>query len=94
VYQISDSGIQCYVMRKKFGDTIAIILIILSIIYLVNPGFGFFEVLPDNMPIIGNLDELAASVILIGSMEFLGVDIYRYFRKKNLADKLYEEKKK
>jgi uncharacterized membrane protein YkvA (DUF1232 family) len=36
-----------------------------SVLYLVNPGFGVFELLPDNIPGLGNLDEAAATALLI-----------------------------
>ena len=33
---------------------------ILGAIYLLNPTAGILELLPDNLPIVGNLDEAAA----------------------------------
>lgn len=33
--------------------------------YLLNPGAGVFEAIPDQLPIIGNLDEAAAVGLLI-----------------------------
>jgi len=35
------------------------------IIYLLNPGAGVFELIPDQLPIVGNLDEAAAVGLLI-----------------------------
>jgi uncharacterized membrane protein YkvA (DUF1232 family) len=40
-------------------------LMLVCIIYLINPGAGFVELLPDNLPFIGNLDEGAAATILV-----------------------------
>lgn len=40
----------------------------ISIVYLMNFTMGIFE-LPDNLPIIGNLDELAASGLLFYSIK-------------------------
>lgn len=34
-------------------------------LYLLNPGLGFFELIPDNLPLIGNLDEGAAAALLL-----------------------------
>lgn len=34
-------------------------------IYLANPGFGIFEILPDTLPFVGNLDEGAAGAALL-----------------------------
>lgn len=33
----------------------------LSGLYLLNPGFGIFELIPDGIPFIGNLDEASAT---------------------------------
>ena len=33
-------------------------------IYLLNPTFGILELIPDNMPIVGNLDEGAAALLV------------------------------
>ncbi len=43
---------------------------IVSILYLLNFTVGIYEV-PDNLPIIGNLDEFAASGLLIYSLQAL-----------------------
>ena len=37
----------------------------LCTIYILNPTFGVFELIPDVTPIIGNLDEATATGILI-----------------------------
>ena len=34
----------------------------LALFYLLNPGAGVFELLPDNLPLIGNIDEAAAAI--------------------------------
>jgi len=38
---------------------------------LVNPTAGIFELIPDNIPLVGNLDEFAASALLIKSIRVL-----------------------
>lgn len=47
----------------------------LSVIYLVNPTAGFLELLPDNIPFIGNLDEATATAVLIAALRYFGYDI-------------------
>jgi len=43
---------------------------IIGVGYILNPGLGVFELIPDSLPIIGNLDEGAAVVaIWYGLME-------------------------
>jgi hypothetical protein len=40
-------------------------------IYLLNPTLGIFELLPDTLPIVGNLDEAGAFLLLwYGLMEY------------------------
>ncbi len=58
-------------MKKR---VVAIIGIIISSIYLLNFTFGVVE-LPDNLPIIGNIDELAASLLLIASLKHFDIDL-------------------
>ena len=40
------------------------ILAVLSLVYILNPGLGVIELIPDNLPIIGNLDEGAAFMLI------------------------------
>lgn len=35
------------------------------VIYILNPGAGVIELIPDNIPVFGNLDEAAAVGLLI-----------------------------
>ena len=51
----------------------------ISLVYLINPGMGIFELIPDNLPIIGNLDEAGAAVLLIAAMKYFGIDLTRFF---------------
>ncbi len=45
-----------------------LIVIALTAIYLLNPTGGF-DLLPDNLPILGNLDEILATIILMKFLE-------------------------
>lgn len=42
-----------------------------SALYLLNPGFGVFELLPDNLPGFGNLDEGGAALLFIACLRRL-----------------------
>lgn len=43
----------------------------IGIVYLLNPTAGFVELIPDNLPIIGNIDEgVAALMIWYGLVEY------------------------
>lgn len=41
------------------------IAIVFGILYLLNPGWGVFEMIPDNLPLLGNLDEGAAMALIL-----------------------------
>lgn len=47
--------------------------IMVSALFLANLSGGFIEI-PDNLPLVGNLDEVAATVLLIYCFSLLGVN--------------------
>lgn len=55
---------------------------LLSVIYLLNPTAGFFELIPDNIPIIGNLDEAAAVALLMMCLRYFGYELPDIFKQK------------
>ncbi|MEA3362935.1 MAG: DUF1232 domain-containing protein [Thermodesulfobacteriota bacterium] len=55
---------------------------LLSVIYLLNPTAGFFELIPDNIPIIGNLDEAAAVTLLMMCLRYFGYELPDIFKQK------------
>lgn len=54
---------------------------LIAVIYLINPGAGIFELIPDNLPYIGNLDEAAAMALLLGCLRYFGIDPTRIFHR-------------
>ncbi len=59
---------------------------ILAFIYLLNPTFGVFELLPDNIPLIGNIDDATATMVLLGALRFFGWDLTNLFLKRSTID--------
>jgi len=53
----------------------------ISLLYLFNPGMGLFEFVPDNIPLIGNLDEATAVYLLLSSLAYFGIDVRNIFQK-------------
>jgi len=54
---------------------------LVSLIYLMNPTSGVLELIPDNFPIIGNLDEATAAAVLLAALRYYGVDLTGFLRK-------------
>ncbi|MFM2309570.1 MAG: hypothetical protein RLY87_1692 [Chloroflexota bacterium] len=50
---------------KSIPLPILLVSILFSVIYIINPTAGFLEFIPDNLPLIGNLDEAGATALLI-----------------------------
>jgi len=50
---------------------VALVVAFLSFVYLLNPTLGLFELIPDNLPGIGNLDEGAAGALLLWAISVL-----------------------
>lgn len=69
---------------KKLG---IFLLGLFSLLYLFNPGAGIFELIPDNVPFIGNLDEAAAVAMLLMCLKYFGIELPDIFRRnKDLKD--------
>jgi uncharacterized membrane protein YkvA (DUF1232 family) len=64
---------------KDIGMGIAALV---AVIYLLNPDAGVIELIPDNIPIIGNLDEVAATVLLFKAIAYFGWNPFAPRRKK------------
>ncbi|MEZ5384684.1 MAG: hypothetical protein R3F13_04135 [Prosthecobacter sp.] len=71
---------------KLFRDLLVLASGILSALYLLNIGFGVAEFIPDNVPIFGNLDEAAATGLLINCLAYFGLNVGHLFRRKDTED--------
>ena len=60
---------------------------LLSVLYILNPTAGLFEIIPDNLPLIGNLDEAAAVALLLMCLKYFGIDLPNIFRRGEADDK-------
>jgi len=67
--------------------SLAVVLVgLLSTFYLVNPGAGIFELIPDNLPLVGNLDEAGATALLLACLRYFGLDPISLFTRKKRDD--------
>jgi uncharacterized membrane protein YkvA (DUF1232 family) len=66
-------------MKKQ--DITVIGAALFAVFYLINPTAGFIELIPDNIPLIGNLDEAGAVFILISALKYFGFEMPNIFKK-------------
>ena len=62
-------------------NLVVIFLGLLSLVYIINPGAGIFELIPDNIPFVGNLDEATAVFILLSCLRYFGIDVANIFKR-------------
>jgi hypothetical protein len=62
-------------------NIIVILMGIISMLYLLNIGVGVIELIPDNIPFVGNLDEAGAAALLIMCLRYFGIDLTKIFQK-------------
>jgi len=55
----------------------------MSVFYILNPGAGIFELIPDNIPFLGNLDEAGAVFMLIACLRYFNIDLANFFKRNN-----------
>jgi len=72
---------------KRRQQVLVALMGLLSALYLVNPGAGVLELIPDNLPLIGNLDEATAVAILLAALRYYGIDLTGWLRPKKQAKK-------
>jgi hypothetical protein len=62
-------------------NVFAIFLGLFGFFYILNPTAGVIEFIPDNIPIIGNLDEASAVLLIVGCFRHFNIDLFKYFKK-------------
>lgn len=55
--------------ENKWPPFVVYLTGIVGLLYLLNPAMGFFELIPDNIPIVGNLDEGAAAILVWNAIQ-------------------------
>lgn len=58
-------------MSSRSNRVLAWLGVVLSVLYLLNFDMGIVELIPDNFPVIGNLDEVGATLLLIRCINIL-----------------------
>ena len=67
---------------RTWGKTVvAALALTVSAVYLLNLGCGTIFELPDVLPIIGNMDEAAATWLLFSALGYFGIDLMPFRRR-------------
>ena len=65
--------------RGVMKSAAVLVIMVLAGIYLLNPGMGIFAEIPDTIPLVGNLDEVTVTAILLACLAYFGIDLRRFF---------------
>ena len=57
--------------KSCFGSFMALAGVLFGGLYVINPGAGVIELIPDIVPLFGNLDEAAATTLLVLGLQYL-----------------------
>jgi len=60
---------------RVIKGAIVLFLGLLSALYLTNIGAGVIELIPDNFPVIGNIDEAGATLLLLYCLDYFGINL-------------------
>jgi hypothetical protein len=75
-------------MGRLLKEMVILAVAAIAAIYLVYPSLGFFELIPDAVPLLGSLDEASATLILVGTLRYYGFDISKLYGKREQPKQL------
>ncbi|MAS35015.1 MAG: hypothetical protein CL610_13480 [Anaerolineaceae bacterium] len=64
-------------MKRVLQEMFVLGIAAVAVLYLINPTAGILEFIPDNLPLVGNLDEAGAVLILTNVLAYYGLDLNR-----------------
>ena len=62
-------------MKKLLQNIGVLFTALFCALYLLNPGAGIAEIIPDVVPFFGNFDEAAAVLLLLRCLAYFGIDV-------------------
>jgi hypothetical protein len=81
---VSDKPAKVIVVEQQgkgcVGTGLALAGILASFLWLLNLGAGIVE-LPDNLPFVGNIDEVFAAGVFFSCLRYLGFDLIPFGKK-------------
>lgn len=79
-------------MPRIIREMVIIFIGLVAGIYLINPTFGLLELIPDNLPIIGNLDEAGATLILMNVLAYYGINVSGFLGYRTPPQQLFNQR--
>ena len=67
--------------QSGWARALAWATIVLGSVYMINPTAGIFEIIPDNLPVLGNLDEAAVLFLMYSAMIYLGIRLPEFLER-------------
>lgn len=67
-----------FTQAKDFG---MLALGIVAGLYVLNITFGVVELLPDNLPFVGNIDEALVTAVLVSVLQYFNINITHWFKR-------------
>lgn len=77
-------------MFRLLKEMVILAVGFVALLYLLNPTLGLIEFIPDNFPLVGNLDEGAATALLLSTLAYYGIDLSRVFGTRARQDRLVD----
>lgn len=74
---------------KRLNTIFTMLAGVIGAAYLLNIGAGVIELIPDNIPVVGNLDEAAATALVINALLY-----FRRGKRKTVANENENEPKR
>ena len=70
-------------MRRLIQEMVVLAIGAVALIYLFNPTAGFLEFIPDALPLVGNIDEGLAVIVLTNVLAYYGINVNRLAAPRN-----------
>ncbi len=68
-------------IQRTLKEMFILTLAFIAFVYLIFPTLGIFELIPDAIPLIGSMDEGAATLILLNTLNYYGFDLTNLYGK-------------
>ena len=68
-------------VTRLFKEMFIVGMAFVALVYMMFPTLGIFELIPDAIPIIGSLDEGAATLIILNTLNYYGLDVTHLYGK-------------